>query len=87
MNNLEDVLDDDGSVKSEAGSPFSTERYGIGVTKGDQESVDAINAALEEMIESGAWKEAFMRNVGDAMEESGYPIPEPPTPGDLSFLS
>ena len=87
MNNLEDVLDDDGSVKSEAGSPFSTERYGIGVTKGDQESVDAINAALEEMIESGAWEEAFMRNVGNAMEASGYPIPEPPTPGDLSFLS
>lgn len=86
MNNVEDVLDDDGSVKSEAGSPFSTERYGIGVTKGDQATVDAINKALQEMIDSGAWEEAFMKTLGTPMEDSGYPIPEPPKVGDLSFL-
>lgn len=86
MNNIEDVLDDDGSVKAEAGSPFSTERYGIGVTKGDTATVEAINKALQEMIDSGAWEEAFMKTLGGPMQESGYPIPEPPEVGDLSFL-
>ncbi|WP_333617691.1 glutamate ABC transporter substrate-binding protein [Dietzia sp.] len=87
MNNVSDVMGDDGKVSKKAGSPFSTERYGIGVTKGDKATVDAINEALDEMISSGAWNEAFMRNVGNSMRDSGYPVPEPPTPGDLSFLS
>ncbi|MBA5848657.1 glutamate ABC transporter substrate-binding protein [Gordonia amicalis] len=33
-----------------AGSPFSTERYGVGVALGDKAAVDAINKALDAML-------------------------------------
>ncbi|BBX93217.1 glutamate ABC transporter substrate-binding protein [Mycolicibacterium boenickei] len=57
-----------------AGEPFSEERYGIGLKKGDTELRTKINAALEKMESSGAWKEAFERNLGPA----GIPTPAPP---------
>lgn len=57
------------------GQPFSTENYGIGLAKGDDTSRTAINDAIEEMISSGAWEQAFETNLGP----SGYPIPAPPT--------
>lgn len=57
------------------GQPFSTENYGIGLAKGDDESRTAINDAIEEMISSGAWAAAFEENLGP----SGYAIPAPPT--------
>ncbi|WP_068162272.1 glutamate ABC transporter substrate-binding protein [Rhodococcus phenolicus] len=59
------------------GEPFTTERYGIGLAKGDEASRTAINEAITEMIASGAWQAAFDANFGD----SGYqPSPEnPPT--------
>jgi glutamate transport system substrate-binding protein len=56
------------------GKPFSKERYGIGVPKGDTKSRDAVNEAIEKMISSGEWKRALERNVGP----SGYEIPQPP---------
>lgn len=56
------------------GKPFSKERYGIGVPKGDNKSRDAVNEAIEKMISSGEWKRALERNVGP----SGYEIPAPP---------
>ncbi|MFX1756890.1 glutamate-binding protein [Rhodococcus gordoniae] len=56
------------------GEPFTTERYGIGLAKGDDESRNAINDAIQEMIDSGAWAAAFEETVG----ASGYPLPEPP---------
>ncbi|MGU3433396.1 glutamate ABC transporter substrate-binding protein [Actinomycetes bacterium M1A6_2h] len=57
------------------GQPFSTENYGIGLKKGDTDTRNKINDAIEEMISSGAWKTAFESTVGP----SGYPIPNPPT--------
>lgn len=57
------------------GEPFSTENYGIGLAKGDDESRTAINDAIEEMISSGAWAAAFEENLGP----SGYTMPAPPT--------
>ncbi|UYP20610.1 glutamate ABC transporter substrate-binding protein [Rhodococcus sp. Z13] len=57
------------------GEPFTEERYGIGLAKGDDESRNAINDAIEEMIVSGAWEAALQGTVGEA----GYEIPEPPT--------
>ncbi|MEU5840452.1 glutamate ABC transporter substrate-binding protein [Rhodococcus sp. NPDC047139] len=57
------------------GEPFTTERYGIGLAKGDEESRTAINDAVQQMIDSGAWEAAFEETVG----ASGYPLPEPPT--------
>ena len=56
------------------GEPFSEERYGIGLKKGDTELRNKINTALEKMESSGAWKEAFERNLGPA----GIPTPAPP---------
>ncbi|AWZ24861.1 glutamate-binding protein [Rhodococcus pyridinivorans] len=57
------------------GEPFTTERYGIGLAKGDDESRNAINDAIEEMITSGAWEAAFQETVG----ASGYELPEQPS--------
>jgi glutamate transport system substrate-binding protein len=57
------------------GEPFTEERYGIGLAQGDDASRTAINDAIQEMIDSGAWAEAFEATVG----ASGYPLPEPPT--------
>ena len=57
------------------GEPFTTERYGIGLAKGDDESRNAINDAIQEMIDSGAWEAAFQETVG----ASGYELPEQPS--------
>ena len=56
------------------GETFTTEPYGIGVKKGDDDFRDFINDVLEEIYESGEWEEAFDRTVGEAGEEA----PEPP---------
>ncbi|MEW2016688.1 glutamate ABC transporter substrate-binding protein [uncultured Rhodococcus sp.] len=57
------------------GEPFTTENYGIGLSKDDTEGRNQINDAIEEMISSGAWEQAFNDTVG----ASGYPLPEAPT--------
>jgi glutamate transport system substrate-binding protein len=56
------------------GEPFSEERYGIGLKKGDTELRTKINDALRKMEENGAWKEAFDKNLGPA----GITAPAPP---------
>lgn len=56
------------------GEPFSEERYGIGLKKDDAELRTKINDALTKMEESGAWKEAFDKNLGPA----GITAPTPP---------
>lgn len=57
------------------GKPFTTENYGIGLKKGDQESRDKINDAIEAMITEGAWDKAFQDSVGRA---ANYPTPPAP---------
>lgn len=56
------------------GDTFSEERYGIGLKKGDTEMRNKINDAIEKMESSGAWKEAFDKNLGPA----GIQAPQPP---------
>jgi glutamate transport system substrate-binding protein len=46
------------------GKPFSEERYGVGLKKGDTELCGKVNAALEKMISDGAWQKAVDDNVG-----------------------
>ncbi|WP_037181392.1 glutamate ABC transporter substrate-binding protein [Rhodococcoides fascians] len=57
------------------GEPFTTENYGIGLAKDDTEGRNQINDAIEEMISSGAWEQAFNDTVG----ASGYTLPAAPT--------
>ncbi len=59
------------------GKGFSTENYGIGLKKGDTAGTEAINAAIQSMIDDGSWKKALESTVGP----SGFAIPAPPTPG------
>lgn len=56
------------------GEPFTTERYGIGLAKDDVEGRAAVNAAIREMIDSGEWRAALERNIG----QSELELPEPP---------
>ncbi|SFB61653.1 amino acid ABC transporter substrate-binding protein, PAAT family [Amycolatopsis marina] len=56
------------------GEPFSTERYGVGLRKGDTDGVARINEAIQKMIDTGTWDESLVRNIGP----SGYALPPPP---------
>lgn len=56
------------------GKPFTEERYGVGLRKDDTEGQKAINAAIEKMQSSGAWKASLEKHLGPA----GYKIPNPP---------
>ena len=56
------------------GEPFTTENYGIGLAKDDTDGRNQINDAIEEMVASGAWEEAFNETVG----ASGYQLPAEP---------
>ncbi len=56
------------------GKPFSEEKYGIGLKKGDTELRTKINDALAKMEAEGAWQAAFEKNLGPA----GVPTPAPP---------
>lgn len=47
------------------GNTFTTERYGVGLPKGSDKCA-AINAAINKMVETGAWEEAIEKNVGAA---------------------
>ncbi len=56
------------------GKPFSEEKYGIGLKKGDTELRTKINDALAKMGKDGSWKAAFEKNLGPA----GIATPNPP---------
>ncbi|MGW1712930.1 glutamate ABC transporter substrate-binding protein [Streptomyces sp. NPDC002156] len=49
-----------------AGLKLSNENYGIGVKKGDTETVNKINDALEKMVSDGSWDTAVKNNFGPA---------------------
>ncbi|NUT25185.1 MAG: glutamate ABC transporter substrate-binding protein, partial [Streptomyces sp.] len=49
-----------------AGLKLSNENYGIGVKKGDTETVNKVNAALEKMVKDKAWDKAVQDNFGPA---------------------
>lgn len=61
------------------GKPFSTERYGVGLKKGDTETCNKVNAALEKMVSDGSWQKAVDSNLGP----SGFKVDaskNPPKP-------
>jgi glutamate transport system substrate-binding protein len=48
------------------GKPFSEERYGVGIAKGDTDLCTKINAAVEKMESDGSWQKAFDDNLGSS---------------------
>lgn len=62
------------------GEPFTNENYGIGLAKDDEEGTEAINSALEKMLDDGTFDEFVANNLGEGESISKG------TPGDLSFL-
>ncbi|SDB84330.1 amino acid ABC transporter substrate-binding protein, PAAT family [Raineyella antarctica] len=62
------------------GHPFTQERYGVGLKKGDTELQTKVNDALKKMIADGSWQKFLDNNFG----ASGYQYNKdtnPPTPG------
>jgi glutamate transport system substrate-binding protein len=57
------------------GKPFTKDSYGIGLRKGDTAGQRKVDAALQKMISTGAWRSALQSNVGS----SGYQMPSPPS--------
>jgi glutamate transport system substrate-binding protein len=65
------------------GKPFSEERYGVGLKKGDTELCGKVNAALEKMVSDGSWQKAVDANLGP----SGFKVDSatnPPKPDPCS---
>ena len=61
------------------GKPFSTERYGVGIEKGDTKLCEAVNAALTKMVSDGSWQKALDSTVGP----SGFKVDTSTNPPPL----
>ena len=63
------------------GKPFSTEKYGVGLKKGDTATCEKVNAALQKMVSDGSWQKALDDNVGPSGfkvdTKTNPPKPEP----------
>ena len=57
------------------GQPFSTQLYGIGLAKDNNDLRAKINDAITKMEQDGSWKAAFDKNFGPA----GISAPTPPS--------
>ncbi|GGL26114.1 glutamate ABC transporter substrate-binding protein [Phycicoccus endophyticus] len=64
------------------GAPFSEERYGIGLKKGDTELCQQVTDAITKMIDDGDWQTIVDDNLGPAGYEP--PAGNPPTPDACS---
>jgi glutamate transport system substrate-binding protein len=60
------------------GKPFSEERYGIGLKKGDTAQCQKITDAINKMVTSGEWQKIVDANLGPAGYKPG--AGNPPTP-------
>ncbi|GAA4403451.1 glutamate ABC transporter substrate-binding protein [Fodinibacter luteus] len=60
------------------GQPFSEERYGIGIKKGDTAQCQKITDAINKMITDGEWQKIVDANLGPAGYKPG--AGNPPTP-------
>jgi glutamate transport system substrate-binding protein len=62
------------------GAPFSQERYGIGLKKGDTAMCQKVTDALNAMISDGSWQKAVDANLGPAGYKPGAGNPPTPDP-------
>jgi len=46
------------------GKPFSEERYGVGIAKGDTALCESVNTAIQAMVDDGSWQKALDDTVG-----------------------
>ena len=60
------------------GNPFTEEKYGVGLPK-DSDKCQAINDAITQMVEDGAWEEAVTKNTEGADYKYNEDL-NPPTP-------
>lgn len=56
------------------GKPFSIEKYGVGLTKGDQKGQAKVAEALHQMMNSGVWRKELKATLG----ASGIAAQQPP---------
>jgi glutamate transport system substrate-binding protein len=63
------------------GKPFTTEKYGVGMKKGDTALCEKVNTALQKMVSDGSWQKALDANVGPSGfkvdTKTNPPKPEP----------
>ncbi len=63
------------------GKTFSTEKYGVGIAKGDTALCEKVNAAISKMVDDGSWQKALDDTVGAADfkpdSATNPPKPEP----------
>lgn len=65
------------------GKPFTVERYGVGIKKGNTKLASQINNAITEMIQDGSWKRAIDDNTkGVAYTPNAKYNPPTPTEGE-----
>ncbi|MCH9275111.1 glutamate ABC transporter substrate-binding protein [Bifidobacterium amazonense] len=65
------------------GKPFTQEYYGVGIKKGDVRLAARINAAIEDMIQDGAWQRAIEDNTkGTSYQPNAKYNPPEPTEGE-----
>jgi len=62
------------------GKPFSEERYGIGLKKGDTALCQKVTDALKTMVSDGSWQKAVDANLGAANYKPGKGNPPTPDP-------
>jgi glutamate transport system substrate-binding protein len=48
------------------GKPFSDEKYGVGLKKGDTDLCNKVNEAIKKMVADGEWQKALDANLGPA---------------------
>lgn len=65
------------------GAPFTQERYGVGIKKGDTEFAKQINQAIKDMIDDGSWQRAIEDNTsGTGFTPNAQYNPPDPTEGE-----
>ena len=62
------------------GDPFVDDPYGVGLSKDDDDALEFVNTFLQEIIDSGTWKDLWTATIGEVIDGEA---PEPPVPGDL----
>ncbi|MEU6082843.1 glutamate ABC transporter substrate-binding protein [Streptomyces sp. NPDC047108] len=59
------------------GDPFSTERYGVGYRKGDDEMCEFLNKALNRSYRDGTWVDALSKTLWKTTGAVPYPDTDP----------